>query len=74
MDVTQFFNDDGSVDTSEVESFMSRMPSGRGNAGFNFLDRFKDMINQAADDGDITQDQADALIKAFEAESESNEA
>ena len=73
MDVTQFFNNDGSVNHDEVDSFLSRMPSGNGNAGFNFLDRFTDMINQAADDGDITQSQADALIQAFESGSESNE-
>lgn len=68
MDVKQFFNDDGSVKTSEVESFLGRMPSGgnSSNSGFNFLDRFKEMINQAADNGEITQDQAQALIQAFE--------
>ncbi len=66
MNVTQFFND-------EVKSFLSRMPSGGNNSGFNFLDRFKDMINQAAENGDITQAQADALIQAFEAESNANE-
>ena len=68
MDVKQFFNDDGSVKTSEVESFLSRMPSGgnSSNSSFNFLDRFKEMINQAADNGEITQDQAQALIQAFE--------
>ena len=41
MDVEQFFNDDGSVNQDEVDSFLSRMPSGSGNAGFDFLDRFR---------------------------------
>lgn len=77
LDVKQFFNDDGSVNNDEVKSFLSRMPSGTSssssNSSFNFLDRFKERINQSADDGDITQEQADALIKAFETESNSNE-
>ncbi len=78
MDVKQFFKDDGSVDTDVVKSFVSRMPSGRSGSsssdGFNFLDRFKENINQAAKDGDITEDQASKLIEAFEAqESSSNE-
>jgi len=74
LDVKQFFNDDGSVNNDEVKSFLDRIPSGGpsgSSSNFNFLDRFKETINQAATDGDITQDQADALIQAFETESES---
>lgn len=71
MDIKQFFNDDGSVNTSQVESFTNRIPSGSASSsGFNFLDRFKDMIDQSVEGGDITQEQADALVKAFESESE----
>ena len=74
MNVKQFFKDDGSVDTDEVKSFVSRMPSGNSNSGFNFLDRFKENISQSVEDGDITQSQADALTKAFEdAEGSTNE-
>ncbi|HMQ95811.1 MAG TPA: hypothetical protein PKD19_01190 [Candidatus Saccharibacteria bacterium] len=76
MNIKQFFKDDGSVDTSAVDSFMSRMPSGgqAGNSGFNFLDRFKEMIDQSVEKGDITEDQGNALMDAFEAENNANEA
>ena len=73
MNIKQFFNDDGLVKTSEVESFLNRMPSGRGRGGFNITDMIERQADQAVTDGDITQDQADALIKAFETESESDE-
>lgn len=68
--VEQFFNDDGSINNDEVSSFMERTPSGMAD---NFLDRFVERINQAADDGDITKDQAEALINALETESSANE-
>ena len=77
MNVKQFLKDDGSVDTDAVKSFVGRMPSGRGgslnSSGFNFLDRFKGTIEQAAEDGDITKEQASALMQAFESESNANE-
>ncbi len=63
MDFKRFFKDDGSVDTEAVQEMVDRLPSG---AGSQFLDRFTEGINQSAEDGDITQAQADALIKAFE--------
>ena len=74
FNVKQFFNDDGSVNNDKVKSFLSSMPS-RGNSsssGPNMTNRFEEMINQAASDGTITQDQADALTKAFESESSSS--
>ena len=74
MDIKQFFSDDGSVKTSEVESFLSQMPSGSGNrGGFSITNMIERQTDQAVEDGDITQGQADALIKAFESESKSNE-
>ena len=73
MDIKSFFKDDGSVDTEKVKEITSRMPSGGKNSGFNIVDRFKEQTTQAVTDGDITQDQADALIKAFESESTTNE-
>lgn len=63
MNFAQFFNDDDSVDTEAVEEFVSRMPSG---GDSQFLERFKENINQAAEDGDITSTQASELIAAFE--------
>ena len=73
MDIKSFFKDDGSVDTEKVKEITSRMPSGGKNSGFNIVDRFKEQTTQAVTDGDITQDQADSLIKAFESESTTNE-
>jgi hypothetical protein len=70
MDVTRFFNEDGSVKTAEVQSMVDRLPSG---AGSQFLSRLKDNIDQAAKDGKITQAQADALNKAFESAGGVNE-
>lgn len=63
MDFTNFFNEDGSVKTEEVQNMVDRLPSG---AGSQSLSRFKDNINQGAKDGKITEAQAEALIKAFE--------
>ena len=73
MDIKSFFKDDGSVDTDKVKEMTSRMPSGGNNSGFTIVDRFKQQATQAVTDGDIAQDQADALIKAFESESTTNE-
>lgn len=69
MDFTEFFNDDGSVKTERVQEMLGRMPSG--NSDQNFLTRIKEDINQAVEDGKITQEQATALINAFQAEQES---
>lgn len=63
MNVKRFFKDDGSVDTDEVKDLLDRSPSG-GNS--DFLTRFKEGITRAVKNGDITQAQADALIKAIE--------
>lgn len=63
MNFDRFFKDDGSVDTEAVQDMVDRLPSG---AGSDFIDRFSEGINQAAEDGDITQAQADELINAFE--------
>ena len=69
MDITSFFNEDGSVNTDQVKELMARMPSGQSdNSGFNFIDRIKENIDQAVSDGDITEDQANALLDAFEKE------
>ena len=73
MDIKSFFKDDGSVDTDKVKEMTSRMPSGGGRSGFNISDMIKRQADQAVTDGDITQAQADALIKAFESESSTNE-
>ncbi len=71
MDFKSFLNDDGSVDTEAVQDIVDRLPSG---AGSDFLDRFTENNNQAAEDGDITEAQADALIKAFESAGGSTDA
>lgn len=63
MDITQFFNSDGSVNTDQVKTFIDRMPSGTNS---RFLERFEEQITQAVTDGKITQTQADALTKALE--------
>lgn len=63
MDITQFFNSDGSVNEDQVKTMVSRLPSG---ASSQFLSRFEEQIDQAVTDGKITQTQADALKKAFE--------
>lgn len=73
MDIKSFFNDDGSVNTDQIEQMTSRMPSGGGRGGFDITDMIKQQADQAVEDGDITQGQADALIKAFESESSTNE-
>lgn len=73
MDIKSFFKDDGSVDTERIEQMTSRMPSGGSRGSFNIADMIKQQADQAVEDGDITQAQADALIKAFESESSTNE-
>lgn len=66
QDISSFFADDGSVDTDQIEEMTSRFPSG---ADSDMSSRIVDMMQQQADtaveDGDITQEQADALMEAF---------
>lgn len=67
MDITSYFNEDGSVDTAAVEEIIARFPSG---ASSRFTDRIKESADQAVTDGDITQEQADALIAEIESQAE----
>jgi hypothetical protein len=62
MDVTQFLNDDGSVDTAQVNDMLERVPD---DFRENMLDRIATQIDEAQQDGDITADQATALKSAF---------
>jgi hypothetical protein len=63
MNFKNFLNSDGSVNTEEVKSFVSRMPSGTGSS--NFQTRINQEIDQAVKNGTITQDQATAIKNAI---------
>jgi len=69
LDIKSFFKDDGSVDTDKVDEITSRMPSG---ASSRFTDMIKEQVDQAVKDGDITQEQADALNKEIGITTESS--
>lgn len=71
MDIKSFFKEDGSVDTDRIDEITSRLPSG---IGSGFTDRIKEQADQAVEDGDITQDQADALKEAIDKATESSNA
>lgn len=71
MDITNFFKDDGSVDTEQIDELTNRFPSG---AGSQFTDMIKERADQAVEDGDITQEQADELIEKIETATESSDA
>lgn len=63
QDMTQFFKDDGSVDTAQLDELTSRLPAG---ASDRFLERLTLNIDQAVTDGKLTQDQATKLKAALE--------
>ncbi len=71
LDVTSFFKDDGSVDTDKVDETTSRFPGG---GDSRFTDLMQQRVDQAVEDGDITQDQADKLMDAFSTATESSNA
>ena len=70
MDVTQFLNDDGSVDTDRVNDMLERLPD---NFREDMLGRMETQIDEAVSDDDITQDQATALKSAFGISGDTNE-
>ena len=63
FDVTSLFNDDGSVDTDLVDEITGNFPGG---GDSRFIELMTQQAEQAVEDGDITQDQADALIDELE--------
>lgn len=68
---SDYFNSDSSVNTDKVKEEVERMQNfSRG--GSSMLDHLENEINDSANDGDITEAQAKALIAAFESAMESN--
>lgn len=61
--VEDFFNDDGSVDTDQVDEVKGNLPEGFED---QFLSRMDDQIDQAVENEDITSDQATELRNEFE--------
>ena len=66
--VTEFFNEDGSVDQEAVDVFLERFNQGGGPAGADptqFLERFNLQIDTAFENGEITEAQATELKAAL---------
>jgi hypothetical protein len=62
MDITEFLNDDGSVDTAQINEMLDNIPE---DFRDRMLGRMETQIDEAVDNGDITSDQATALKSAF---------
>lgn len=70
MDITNFLNDDGNVDTEQINEMLDRIPD---DFREDMLDRMEAQIDEATQDGDITSDQATALKQAFGITGETSE-
>jgi hypothetical protein len=68
QNIAEFFDDNGEVDQSAVDTLAERASQGGGPAGANpsqFLERFTQQIDSAIENEEITQEQADQLESAL---------
>ena len=62
LEISEFFNEDGTVDTDQVNQVKDNIPDGFED---RFVSRISSQIDAAVDKGDITNDQSGKLKTAF---------
>ena len=69
QEIDRFFNEDGTVDTDQVDQLKENLPSG---IEGRFLPRVSSQIDSAVDGNDITFEQGEELKEAFGVPSDTN--